>query len=178
MRRKERFSEEYHDRVHQMIIDVLLPYVMNKHKDMSSQVSKLNLASAHFLKKCLTYMDRGFVLKLINLYVSSLSTCDSTFVINAKLLFMRVILSHEHYVSFNLPVHNGQAPQGWSPNAQFFMSEEYCRYHFLTAILLREIVNSFCSPHEYRHSAITCLRDLLAKHELDDRYQTKVSLLL
>ncbi|XP_050528941.1 dedicator of cytokinesis protein 9 isoform X2 [Daktulosphaira vitifoliae] len=173
MRRNERFSAEYHDRVQHMIINVLLPYVMNKHKEMSSQVSKLNLASAHFLKKCLTFMDRGFVLKLINLYVSSLSTCDSTFVINAKLLFMRVILSHEHYVSFNLPVQNGQTPQGWSPNAQFFMSEEYCRHHFLTAILLREIVSSFSSPHEYRHSAITCLRDLLAKHELDDRYQSK-----
>ncbi|XP_050434883.1 dedicator of cytokinesis protein 9 isoform X2 [Adelges cooleyi] len=173
MRRNERFSAEYQDRVQHMIIDVLLPYVMNKHKEMGSQVSKLNAASAHFLKKCLTYMDRGFVLRLINLYVSSLSACDSTFARNAKLLFMRVILSHEHYVSFNLPVQNGQTPQGWPPHAQFFMSEEYCRHHFLAAILLREIVNSLCSPHEYRHSAISCLRDLLAKHELDDRYQSK-----
>lgn len=177
MRRNERFSLEYHSRVQHMLIDVLLPYVTVKHKEMPSQVAKLNMATAHFLKKCLTFMDRGFVLRLINLYITNLSTCDSTFVRSAKLLFMKIIISHEHYVSFNLPVQNGQTPQGWSPHSQYYMSDEYCRHHFLTAILLREVSNSFSLPYEYRHSAIACLRDLLAKHELDDRYQSKVLLL-
>ncbi|XP_026816048.1 dedicator of cytokinesis protein 9 isoform X1 [Rhopalosiphum maidis] len=173
MRRNERFSSEYQSRVHHMLIDVLLPYVTLKHKEMPSQVAKLNMAAAHFLKKCLTFMDRGFVFRLINLYINSLSTCDSTFVRSAKLLFMKIVISHEHYVSFNLPVQNGQTPQGWSPHSQYYMSDEYCRHHFLTAILLREVSNSFCLPYEYRHSAIACFRDLLAKHELDDRYQSK-----
>jgi len=174
MRRNERFSSEYQSRVHHLLIDVLLPYVTVKHKEMPSQVAKLNIAAAHFLKKCLTFMDRGFVFRLINVYINSLSTCDSTFVRSAKLLFMKIVISHEHYVSFNLPVQNGQTPQGWSPHSQYYMSDDYCRHHFLTAILLREVSNSFCSPYEYRHSAIACFRDLLAKHELDDRYQSKV----
>lgn len=174
MRRNERFSSEYQSRVQHMLIDILLPYVTTKHKEMPSQVSKLNIAVAHFLKKCLTFMDRGFVLRLINSYMSSLSTCESTFVRSAKLLFLKIIVSHEHYVSFNLPVQSGQSPQGWSPYSQYYMSDEYCRYHFLCAILLREVSSSFCLPYEYRHSAIACLRDLLAKHELDDRYQSKV----
>lgn len=174
MCRNHRFSSEYQSLVHHMLIDVLLPYVTVKHKEMPSQVAKLNMAAAHFLKKCLTFMDRGFVFRLINVYISSLSTCDSTFVRNAKLLFMKIVISHEHYVSLNLPVQNRQTPQGWSPHSQYYMSDEYCRHHFLTAILLREVSNSFCLPYEYRHSAIACFRDLLAKHELDDRYQSKV----
>jgi len=157
-----------------MLIDVLLPYVTIKHKEMSSQVAKLNIAIAHFLKRCLTYMDRGFVLRLINLYINNLSTCDSSFVRSAKLFFIKIIISHEHYVSFNLPLQNGQISQGRSLHSQYYMSEEYCRQHFLTAILLREVSNSFVLPYEYRHSVIECLRDLLAKHELDDRYQSKV----
>lgn len=174
MRRNERFSSGYQTRVQHMFIDVLLPYITDKHKEMPSQVTKLNMAVAHFLKKCLTFMDRGFVLRLIKSYISGLSNCDSTFVRSAKLLFMKIIISHEHYISFNLPVQNGQTPQGWSPHSQYYMSDEYCRHHFLTAILLQEVSNSFCLSYEYRHSAIACLRDLLAKHELDDRYQSKV----
>lgn len=176
MRRNERFSSEYQSRLQHILIDVLLPYVTLKHKEMPSQVAKLNMAIAHFLKKCLTFMDRGFVLRLINLYINSLSTCDSTIIRSAKLLFMKIIISHEHYVSFNLPIQSGQTPQGGSPYSQYYMSEEYCRHHFLSAILLREVSISFCLPYEYRHSAIACLRDILAKHELDDRYQSKVML--
>lgn len=174
MRRNERFSSEYESRVQHMLINVLLPYVTDKHKEMTTQVAKLNMSAAHFLKKCLTFMDRGFVLRMISLYINSLSTCESSFVRTAKLLFLKIIISHEHYISFNLPVQNGQTPQGWSPYSQYYLSDEYCRHHFLTAILLREVSNSLSLPYEYRHSAIACLRDLLAKHELDDRYQSKV----
>lgn len=173
MRRNERFSSEYQSRVQNMLINVLLPYITNKHKEMSSQVTKLNMSIAHFLKRCLTYMDRGFIFRLINLYINNLSTYDSSFIKNAKLLFIKIIISHEHYILFNLPL---QTPQNRSLNSQYYMSEEFCRHHFLTAILLREISNSFSLPYEYRHLAIECLRELIAKHELDDRYQSKVFL--
>ncbi|VVC41311.1 Hypothetical protein CINCED_3A009340 [Cinara cedri] len=173
MRRNERFSSEYQSLVQNMLINVLLPYIIDKHKEIPSQVAKLNIAAAHFLKKCLTFMDRGFVLCLISLYIRNLSTSESSFVRSAKLLFIKIIISHEHYISFNLPENNGQTFQGWSPYSQYYMSDEYSRHHFLSAILLREVSNSFCLPYEYRQSAIICLRDLLAKHELDDRYQLK-----
>lgn len=57
---------------------------------------------------------------------------------------------------------------------EYCLSEDFCKHHFLVGLLLQEIKISLNEIMQIRKVAITTLRDLLAKHELDDRYQNKV----
>lgn len=57
---------------------------------------------------------------------------------------------------------------------EYYLSEEFCKQHFLVGLLLQEVKVSLNEVFQIRRIAITTLRDLLAKHELDDRYQSKV----
>lgn len=58
---------------------------------------------------------------------------------------------------------------------EFTLTEEFCRQHYLVGLLLREVRGMLGQGiMSARRAAITILRDLLAKHELDDRYQNKV----
>lgn len=58
---------------------------------------------------------------------------------------------------------------------EFTLTEEFCRQHYLVGLMLREVRGMLGQGiMSARRTAITILRDLLAKHELDDRYQNKV----
>lgn len=71
-------------------------------------MKKTNYACLDFdivkLQKCLTFMDRGFVFKLINSYMDNFSPGDPRALHDFKFMFLQIICSHEHYVSFNLPM--------------------------------------------------------------------------
>lgn len=54
------------------------------------------------------------------------------------------------------------------------MSEDFCKHHFLVGLLMQEVKTSLNEIVQIRKVAIATLRDLMAKHELDDRYQNKV----
>lgn len=49
-------------------------------------------------------MDRGYVFSLINDYMDNYSPGDSRTLQDFKFTFLQIICSHEHYVSFNLPM--------------------------------------------------------------------------
>lgn len=55
------------------------------------------------------------------------------------------------------------------------MSEDFCKHHFLVGLLMQEVRTSLNEIVQIRKVAISTLRDLMAKHELDDRYQNKVN---
>jgi hypothetical protein len=57
-----------------------------------------------FLQKCLTFMDRGYVFKLINSYMDKFNPGDPKTLYDYKFAFLQIICSHEHYVAFNLPL--------------------------------------------------------------------------
>lgn len=59
---------------------------------------------------------------------------------------------------------------------EYSLSEEFCKQHFLVGLLLQEVRTSLNEVFQIRKVAVSTLRDLLAKHELDDRYQNKVIL--
>jgi len=57
-----------------------------------------------FLQKCLTFMDRGYVFKLINSYMDKFNPGDPKTLYDYKFVFLQIICSHEHYIAFNLPL--------------------------------------------------------------------------
>lgn len=93
-----------------------------------------------------------------------------------KFSFLEIICSHEHYISLNLPIqHTKLSPRNKSPDSfqEFTLSEEFCRHHFIVGLLLQEIKTSLNEVTHIRKIALNTLKNLIAKHELDDRYQSR-----
>ena len=70
-------------------------------------------------------------------------------------------------------------PPGSATMCTLELTEEYCQRHFLLGVLLQE-VNSAISfePLTQRKKAFRVLMNVVAKLDLDDRYQDKVRMLL
>ncbi|XP_018313730.1 dedicator of cytokinesis protein 9 isoform X2 [Mycetomoellerius zeteki] len=184
MHRNERFSKDYHEKI-KMLLDVIMPYLMTKYREMPVETHELNKSLAQFLKRCLTFMDRGFVFRLINSYLDNFSPGDQRTLHDFKFTFLQIICSHEHYVSFNLPMMQSRFASRDSDNDtesepecddlmnEYCLTEEFCKHHFLAGLLMQEVKTSLNEIVQIRKVAIGTLRDLMAKHELDDRYQNK-----
>ncbi|XP_044001761.1 dedicator of cytokinesis protein 9 isoform X3 [Aphidius gifuensis] len=172
MRRNERFPIDYHNAIKQLI-QIVTPYLMNKYKDMPIETHELNKSLGLFLKKCLTFMDRGFVFSLINNYMDNFKPGDPKILHDFKFTFLQIICSHEHYILFNLPMIHTRLTNNKDLMFEYCLSQDFCKHHFLVGLLLQEVKSSLNEVIQTRKIAITTLRDLLAKHELDDRYQNK-----
>lgn len=57
---------------------------------------------------------------------------------------------------------------------EYNLTGEFCRKHFLTGLLLRELGLALQDEQDLRHLALATLKNLMAKHSLDARYATKV----
>lgn len=49
MHRNERFSKDYHEKI-KMLLEVIMPYLMTKYKEMPVETHELNKSLAQFLK--------------------------------------------------------------------------------------------------------------------------------
>ncbi|KAL3282071.1 hypothetical protein HHI36_005270 [Cryptolaemus montrouzieri] len=140
------------------------------------ETKELNKSLAHFLKKCISLIDRGFVFKLINMYMDKYNPGDPRILQEFKFAFLEIICCHEHYVAFNLPIqHTKLSPKTRSPILlqEYTLSEEFCKHHFIVGLLLQEIKTSLNEVIHIRKIALATLRDLMAKHEMDDRFENR-----
>ena len=55
-------------------------------------------------------MDRGFVFQMINSYMDNFAPGDARTLHDFKFTFLQIICSHEHYISFNLPMMPSRIP--------------------------------------------------------------------
>lgn len=168
MQRQERFPREFNAKIEQLF-DVLMPYIRERHRECD-EVQCLNKSLALFVKKCVALMDRGFVFRTIRLYMDRFAPGDPRTLQELKFSFLQEICSHEHFVSLNLPI--VLRTKNRSELLQHFsLSETYCRQHFLTGLLLQEVRSSLNEIFHIRRMALSLFKDLLAKHDLDARYQ-------
>lgn len=58
---------------------------------------------------------------------------------------------------------------------EYSLTGEFCRKHFLTGLLLRELGLALQDEQDIRHLALASLKSLMAKHSLDCRYANKVN---
>ena len=56
----------------------------------------------------------------------------------------------------------------------YTLSEEFRKNHFLVGLLLQEVKQALNEVRDVRKVAVATLRNQLAKHAFDDRYQGKV----
>lgn len=172
MHRNERFSKEFEMRI-ENLFNVLMPYLISRHKELPLETQQLNRSLSVFVKRCLTLMDRGFVFKIIRLYMDKWSPGDPRTLQEFKFNFIQEVCSHEHYIQLNLPFMLN--PNNRTPDIlqQFCLSEVFCRQHYLAGFLLQEVKSALNEVSHIRKLALSILKDIMAKHDLDDRFQSK-----
>ncbi|XP_052588385.1 dedicator of cytokinesis protein 9 isoform X19 [Peromyscus californicus insignis] len=186
--RNQRFPASYHHAV-ETVVNMLMPHITQKFRDNPEASKNANHSLAVFIKRCFTFMDRGFVFKQINNYISCFAPGDPKTLFEYKFEFLRVVCNHEHYIPLNLPMPFGkgriQRYQAFlSPTVEsndtpvdlqldYSLTDEFCRNHFLVGLLLREVGTALQEFREVRVIAISMLKNLLIKHSFDDRYTSR-----
>ncbi|XP_053212852.1 dedicator of cytokinesis protein 9-like isoform X2 [Panonychus citri] len=178
MLRNERFPQEYHTNL-SAFIDLIMPQIMHKYRGLPSETKLANKALAFFLTRCLSLMDRGFVFRLIKLYLDKFHTArDSVALHNYKFEFIAIITAYEHHVPLNLPINGSSIKAKTSPGSEtatkenpIAISDSFTKTHFIVGIILQEVRSALIEVHQVRGMAISVLRNLLVKHSFDDRYQ-------
>ncbi|XP_063278025.1 dedicator of cytokinesis protein 11 isoform X3 [Prinia subflava] len=172
--RGQRFPESYQHALHSLLL-AIIPHVTIRYNEIPEESRNVNFSLANFLKRCLTFMDRGFVFNLINDYISGFSPKDPKLLVEYKFEFLQTICNHEHYIPLNLPMtfSKPKLQRGQDVNLEYSLTDEYCRHHFLVGILLREASVALQDNYDIRYTAISVLKNLLIKHAFDNRYQHK-----
>uniref|UniRef100_A0A8B9TUG0 Dedicator of cytokinesis 11 n=1 Tax=Anas platyrhynchos TaxID=8839 RepID=A0A8B9TUG0_ANAPL len=177
--RGQRFPDSYQHALHSLLL-AIIPHVTIRYNEIPEESRNANFSLANFLKRCLTFMDRGFVFNLINDYISGFSPKDPKLLVEYKFEFLQTICNHEHYIPLNLPMtfSKPKLQRIQDVNLEYSLTDEYCKHHFLVGMLLREASVALQDNYDIRYTAISVLKNLLIKHAFDNRYQHKVSHIL
>ncbi|XP_029460346.1 dedicator of cytokinesis protein 9 isoform X2 [Rhinatrema bivittatum] len=172
--RNQRFPASYHHAV-ETLVNMLMPHITQKYKDNPEASKNANHSLAFFIKRCFTFMDRGFVFKQINNYISCFSPADPKALFEFKFEFLRVVCNHEHYIPLNLPMPfgKGRIQRYQDLQLDYSLTDEFCKNHFVVGLLLREVGNALQEFRDARQIAISVLKNLMIKHSFDDRYSSR-----
>ncbi|XP_059184263.1 dedicator of cytokinesis protein 9-like isoform X2 [Centropristis striata] len=172
--RNQRFSASFYHAV-ETLVNMLMPHITQKYKDNLDAARNANHSLALFIKRCFTFMDRGFTFKQINNYMNCFMPGDPKTLYEFKFEFLRVVCSHEHFVPLNLPMPfgKGRIQRFQDLQLDYSLTDDFCRNHFLVGLLLREVGGALQEVREVRQIAIQVLKGLMIKHTFDDRYAAK-----
>ncbi|KAM7365478.1 hypothetical protein PAMP_016399 [Pampus punctatissimus] len=165
--RNQRFSASFYHAV-ETLVNMLMPHITQKYKDNLDAARNANHSLAVFIKRCFTFMDRGFVFKQINNYMNC-------FVPGDPKVLKGCCFNHEHYLPLNLPMPfgKGRIQRFQDLQLDYSLTDDFCRNHFLVGLLLREVGGALQEFREIRQIAIQVLKGLMIKHTFDDRYAAK-----
>uniref|UniRef100_A0A8C5UQ58 Dedicator of cytokinesis 7 n=1 Tax=Malurus cyaneus samueli TaxID=2593467 RepID=A0A8C5UQ58_9PASS len=189
--RKNRFPERFMDDVTALVSTIAGDIVSRFQKD-TEMVERLNTSLAFFLNDLLSIMDRGFVFSLIKTcYKQLYSLTYPSNLASLRLDFLRIICSHEHYVTLNLPCSLLTPPaspspsvsssSGFSTNVQdqkianmFELSVPFRQQHYLAGLVLTELAVILDPDAEglfgLHKKVINMVHNLLSSHDSDPRY--------
>uniref|UniRef100_A0AAY4CTK6 Dedicator of cytokinesis protein 9 n=1 Tax=Denticeps clupeoides TaxID=299321 RepID=A0AAY4CTK6_9TELE len=173
--RNQRFSAPFHHTV-ETLVNMMMPHITQKYKDNLDAARNANHSLAVFIKRCFTFMDRGFVFKQINNYINCFMPGDSKVTLfEFKFEFLRVVCNHEHYVPLNLPMPfgKGRILRFQDLQLDYSLTDDFCKNHFLVGLLLREVGGALQEFKDIRQISIQVLKNLMIKHTFDERYTSK-----
>ncbi|XP_071985079.1 dedicator of cytokinesis protein 7 isoform X15 [Engystomops pustulosus] len=197
--RKHRFPERFMDDISALVSTMANDIVTRFQKDIE-MVERLNVSLAFFLNDLLSIMDRGFVFSLVKAYFKQVSSKlhilpNPSILVSLRLDFLRIICSHEHYVTLNLPCSLLTPPSspspsvssatsqssGFSTNVQdqkianmFELSVPFRQQHYLAGLVLTELAVILDPEAEglfgLHKKVINMVHNLLSTHDSDPRY--------
>uniref|UniRef100_A0A672SL04 Dedicator of cytokinesis protein 11-like n=1 Tax=Sinocyclocheilus grahami TaxID=75366 RepID=A0A672SL04_SINGR len=178
--RSQRFPESFHQALQSLLLSIM-PHITIRYVEIPEEARCVNVSLACFIKRCLTFMNRGFAFSLINDYMCGFSLKDPKVLTEMKFDFLMTVCNHEHYIPLNLPMAFGRTKlqRVQDQSLEFSLTEDYCKNHFLVGLLLREVADGLQGYPEIRQLAAAALKNLMIKHAMDDRYNAfKVNYIL
>ncbi|CAL8326583.1 unnamed protein product [Lota lota] len=173
MPRSQRFPDSFHQALQSLLLSIM-PHITIRHVEIPEEARCINLSLAVFIKRCLSFMNRGFAFSLVNDYMCGFTLHDPRVLTEMKFDFLMTVGNHEHFIPLNLPMAFGRTKlqRVQDQNLECSLTEEYCRNHFLVGLLLREVACALQQQRsaEVRQVAVATLKNLLVKHAADDRY--------
>uniref|UniRef100_A0A6Q2ZMA1 Dedicator of cytokinesis 7 n=1 Tax=Esox lucius TaxID=8010 RepID=A0A6Q2ZMA1_ESOLU len=187
--RKNRFPERFMDDI-TALVNVTSDPVFLYNQDLEL-VERLNTSLAFFLNDLLSVMDRGFVFSLIKTYWKQVSTklyaLQNHTLESLRLDFLRIVCSHEHYVTLNLPCSLLTPPASPSPSVSsssgfsthvqdqkianmFELSVPFREQHYLAGLVLSELAVILDPEAEGSVKVVSVVHNLLSSHDSDPRY--------
>ncbi|CAP25082.2 Protein CBG04359 [Caenorhabditis briggsae] len=100
---RDRFPPEILEQMGHLL-EVAVPQIVLKHKEMKEESRCANLALAYFTRFALSFVDRGVVFRWIHFYISRLDDTDFRALRDYKTDLLEILCLHEHFVPLNLPV--------------------------------------------------------------------------
>uniref|UniRef100_A0A8C3TMM6 Dedicator of cytokinesis 7 n=1 Tax=Chelydra serpentina TaxID=8475 RepID=A0A8C3TMM6_CHESE len=197
--RKNRFPERFMDDIAALVSTIANDIVSRFQKD-TEMIERLNISLAFFLNDLLSIMDRGFVFSLIKACYKQVSSKlyslpNPSILVSLRLDFLRIICSHEHYVTLNLPCSLLTPPaspspsvssatsqsSGFSTNVQdqkianmFELSVPFRQQHYLAGLVLTELAVILDPDAEglfgLHKKVINMVHNLQSSHDSDPRY--------
>uniref|UniRef100_A0A665UHJ6 Dedicator of cytokinesis 7 n=1 Tax=Echeneis naucrates TaxID=173247 RepID=A0A665UHJ6_ECHNA len=193
--RKNRFPERFMDDITALVSTIAGDIVSRFQKDLEL-VERLNTSLAFFLNDLLSVMDRGFVFTLIRAYWKQVSTklytLQNPTLESLRLDFLRIVCSHEHYVTLNLPCSLLTPPASPSPSVSsatsqvrwtgdyqkianmFELSVPFREQHYLAGLVLSELSVILDPENEgmfgLHKKVVSVVHNLLSSHDSDPRY--------
>uniref|UniRef100_A0A5G2QSS2 Dedicator of cytokinesis 9 n=1 Tax=Sus scrofa TaxID=9823 RepID=A0A5G2QSS2_PIG len=176
--RNQRFPASYHHAV-ETVVNMLMPHITQKFRDNPEASKNANHSLAVFIKRCFTFMDRGFVFKQINNYISCFAPGDPK--VRAQVVFCVCVCVCVYTMCACLPrpfsvmsfLTDVISVLISDLQLDYALTDEFCRNHFLVGLLLREVGTALQEFREVRLIAISVLKNLLIKHSFDDRYASR-----
>ncbi|XP_061619113.1 dedicator of cytokinesis protein 11 isoform X4 [Phyllopteryx taeniolatus] len=171
MPRAQRFPDTFNQALRSLALSVM-PHITIRYAEIPDEARCVNLSLAHLIKRCLTFMNRGFAFALVNHYMCHFRFNDPKALTEMKFDFLTVVCNHEHYIPLNLPMAFGRTKlqRVQEQILESGLTEEFCRNHFLAGLLLRDVAAALRRGREVRRLAVSALKNLLIKHAADDRY--------
>ncbi|XP_075438572.1 dedicator of cytokinesis protein 7-like, partial [Ascaphus truei] len=197
--RRQRFPERFVDDISALVCNVCGDITGRYQKD-AELAERLNSSLAFFLNDLLSLMDRSFVFGLIRSYYkqvnNKLATAQNANVlISLRMDLIRIVCSHEHYVTLNLPCSCLSPPNSPSPSVSsttsqssmlsspaqdrtitnmFELSVPFRQQHFLAGLVLTELALILEPDVEgvfFLHKkAISTVQNLLCSHDTNSCY--------
>ncbi|XP_073443619.1 dedicator of cytokinesis protein 6 isoform X7 [Dendrobates tinctorius] len=197
--RLQRFPERFVDDISALVCNVCTEITSRYLKD-AELAERLNSSLAFFLNDLLSLMDRGFVFHLLRSYYKQINSKlpkapNPNVLISLRMDLIRIVCSHEHYVTLNLPCGRLSPPNSPSPSVSsttsqssifsspaqdktvtnmFELSVPFRQQHFLSGIILTELALILEPDVEgvffLQKKAISTLHNLLCSHDTDPRY--------
>ncbi|XP_077861413.1 dedicator of cytokinesis protein 7-like [Saccoglossus kowalevskii] len=200
--RCERFPSRFLDDVNTITNSVTTDIISRYNKDFRFSQC-VNSSLAFFLADLISLMDVTFVFSLIQTYCKQVSfrisqLADPTSLAMLKQDFLRIISSHEHYVTINLPLPYPLSSPASSPCPSIAsstsqssylssntltdqrcsmaeLSTEFRQQHYITGLILTDLSYILQTQHNpsLHRQAVDTTSNILACHDADSRYASR-----
>lgn len=87
-----------------LMVEAVIKTVIENHKELPEECRQANVAISTFVKKSLTFLDRGAVFNWIYQAVIAYDSNEPKMLREYKNTLLLIVCEHEHWLPLNLPV--------------------------------------------------------------------------